>query len=138
MAAERTGAIHPLHAFLLAGAAPPFFGALLADRAYANSYQIQWSNFAAWLLAGGMLFTSFALLWALLALLAPAGRSRRRLLYALVLLATFVLGLVDCFVHAKDAWAVMPEGLVLSAIVAALALLAAWLGFSTLRAGDRP
>jgi len=51
-----------------------------------------------------------------------------------LLLATFVLGLIDCFQHAKDAWAVMPAGLVLSAIVFLLSCLAAWVGL-TPRAG---
>ncbi len=35
------GPIHPLHAFMLAGAVPLFLGALLSDIAYARSYQIQ-------------------------------------------------------------------------------------------------
>jgi uncharacterized membrane protein len=53
-----------------------------------------------------------------------------------VLLTTWVLGFVNAFIHAKDAWASMPAGLILSIIVAALAMAAIWLGFSTLRAGD--
>ena len=127
---------HPLHAFLVGGAVPPFLGGLLSDIAYARTYEIQWSNFAAWLIAGGMVFTGFALLWGLVVLIRAGWRRRRPLVYALVVLATFVLGLVNSFVHAKDAWATMPDGLVLSAIVAVLASLAAWIGFSTLRAGD--
>ena len=135
-AADRPArAIHPFHAFLLAGTIPPFVGGLLSDVAYARTYEIQWSNFAAWLIAGGMVFTGFALLWALLGLLGPDGRRRRRLVYLLVLAATFVLGFINSFVHAKDAWATMPDGLVLSAIVTVLALIATWMGFSTLRAG---
>jgi uncharacterized membrane protein len=134
VAAGSTTAIHPLHAFLLAGAVPPFLGGLLSDIAYARTYEIQWSNFAAWLIAGAMVFTGFALLWALIALVRE--RSRWGLVYAGVLLATFVLGLINNFVHAQDAYAVMPEGLVLSALVALLAAVATWIGFSTLRAGD--
>jgi uncharacterized membrane protein len=127
--------VHPVQAFLLAAALPLYLGALLSDLAYARSYQIQWSNFAAWLLAGAMVFTGFALLWALVDLLRVDLRRGRPLLSVLLLLATFGLGLVDNFVHARDAWATMPGGLVLSVIVFLLAAAAAWIGFASLRAG---
>jgi uncharacterized membrane protein len=45
----------------------------------------------------------------------------------------WVLGFVNAFVHAKDAWATMPEGLYLSAVAALLALVAAWIGYSGFR-----
>ena len=54
----------------------------------------------------------------------------------LLLLATFVLGFINSLVHAKDVWAAMPAGLVLSLIVAVLAIAATWIGFSSLRVGD--
>ena len=50
----------------------------------------------------------------------------------LLLLAAWVLGFVDELVHAKDAWASMPEGLIMSVLVAGLATAATVLGFSTL------
>mgnify|MGYP007026474366 FL=1 len=56
----------PLHAMLLAGTVPLFLGALLSDIAYYNSFQIQWANFAAWLIAGGLLFAGLALLLSLI------------------------------------------------------------------------
>ncbi len=129
--------IHPLHAVLLAGAVPLFLGALLSDWAYSASYQIQWKNFASWLIVGGLVFAGFALLAALIGLI-RGRRSRSSIAYVLILLAAFLLGFIDALVHAKDAWATMPEGLVLSAIVTLLILVATWLGFSTLRAGVTP
>jgi uncharacterized membrane protein len=129
--------IHPLHAFLLAASVPLFLGALLSDWAYSSSYEIQWTNFASWLLVGALVFAGFALLWGLIELLRGDRSWRGRPLIAfLVLLAAWILGFVDALVHAKDAWAKMPEALLLSIIVTALAIAAAWLGFSTLRAGD--
>ncbi|BBV97072.1 MULTISPECIES: DUF2231 domain-containing protein [Pseudomonas] len=125
----------PLHALLLAGSAPLFLGALLSDIAYLNSYQIQWSNFAAWLIAGGLVFCGLALLFALANLIRAARKSGRPTLYFVLLLMTWVLGLINAFEHAKDAWAVMPSGLVLSAIVTVLAVIAAWTGLSNLRSG---
>lgn len=136
--APRTGpkAIHPVHAVLLAATVPLYLGGLLSDLAYSNSYEIQWSNFAAWLIAGAMVFTGVSLLWAFIELLRSHPRRGRPLLYFLLLLGVFVLGLLNSFQHARDAWAVMPAGLVLSAIVAVLAILATWVGFSSLRAGE--
>jgi hypothetical protein len=66
----------PLHAMLLAGTVPLFLGALLSDIAYYNSFQIQWANFAAWLIAGGLLFAGLALLFALANLLLEQGDVR--------------------------------------------------------------
>lgn len=123
--------IHPVHAILLASILPLFFGALLSDWAYYSSYQMQWSNFASWLNAGALLFAGSALLWAVIDFFrADVVRGRLDALYLLVLLATFVLGFINALVHAKDAWAVMPEGLVLSILVFLLALASVWLGFS--------
>ncbi|MDQ7984346.1 MULTISPECIES: DUF2231 domain-containing protein [unclassified Pseudomonas] len=125
----------PLHAMLLAGTVPLFIGALLSDIAYQNSFQIQWANFAAWLIAGGLLFAGLALLFALANLIGAERKAGRPVLYFLLLLVTWVLGLINAFEHAKDAWAMMPTGLVLSAIVAVLAVITAWLGLSNLRSG---
>jgi len=120
---------------LLAGAVPLFLGAMISDIAYYNSYQIQWSNFAAWLIAGGLVFCGLALLFALANLISARRKAGRPTLYFLLLLVTWVLGLVNAFEHAKDAWAVMPSGLVLSVIVTVLAVVTAWLGLSNLRSG---
>ncbi|WP_409488336.1 DUF2231 domain-containing protein [Pseudomonas promysalinigenes] len=125
----------PLHAILLAGTVPLFLGALLSDIAYYMSYQIQWSNFAAWLIAGGLLFCGLALLFALANLVRARRKAGRPTIYLLLLLVTWVLGLINAFEHAKDAWAVMPAGLVLSVIVSILACVAAGLGLSDLRSG---
>lgn len=127
----------PLHAILLAGTVPLFLGALLSDIAYYQSYQIQWSNFASWLIAGALLLCGLALLFALVNLIRAPRKAGHPLVYFVLLLATFVLGLVNAFQHAKDAWAVMPTGLVLSVIVALLALAAAWIGLNTRSGGVR-
>jgi uncharacterized membrane protein len=126
----------PLHATLLAGTVPLFLGGLLSDIAYYNSYQIQWSNFAAWLIAGALLFCGLAVLCALGNLVRAPHKAGRPVAYLLLLVVTWVLGLVNAFEHAKDAWAVMPSGLILSVIVTVLACLAAWTGLTNLRSRD--
>jgi len=129
--------LHPLHAILLAFPLPLFLGALISDLAYRASFHIQWANFSSWLIAGGLLVGGFALLWALINLFrrGPA-RKGRLVVYFVVLLAMWGLGFVNALVHAKDAWATMPEGLYLSAITTLLALVAAWIGYSGFRTGE--
>ncbi|MBS7456888.1 DUF2231 domain-containing protein [Coralloluteibacterium stylophorae] len=126
-------ALHPFHAFLLAASVPLFLGALLADIAYARSYQVTWSHFASWLLAGGLVCAGVALLLALIGLVRAAPRRGHALLVFVLLLATWVLGFIDSLVHARDAWAVMPSAPVLSAIVTVLAAAATWIGFAGYR-----
>lgn len=125
----------PLHGTLLAGTVPLFLGALLSDIAYGQTYQIQWANFASWLIAGALVFCGFALLFALVNLLRAEHKGGRPVAYFLLLLGTWVLGLVNAFQHAKDAYAMMPAGLVLSAIITVLAIVATWIGLTNLRSG---
>jgi uncharacterized membrane protein len=129
-------AIHPVHAVLLAGTFTLFLSALLNDLAYWSTYHVQWTNFASWLIVGGLLLGGIALLFALVGLRHAGRRSRRSLLYLLLLLATWIVGFFNALVHAKDAWAAMPGGLVLSVIAVVLAGVATWLGFSSPRTGD--
>ncbi|RYJ64407.1 hypothetical protein EJA06_001030 [Pseudomonas songnenensis] len=126
---------NPLHGTLLAGTVPLFLGAMLSDIAYFKTYEIQWSNFAAWLIAGGLVFCGLALLFAVVNLIRARHRKGRPLAYFIVLLATWLLGFINALEHAKDAWATMPLGLVLSVIVTVLACAATWIGLSNLRDG---
>lgn len=129
--------IHPVHAVLLASTIPLFLGALLSDWAYSSTYEVQWTNFASWLIAGGLVFAGLALLWAIVDALRADTRGGRNWLYLGLLAATFLVGFLNALVHAKDAWAAMPAGLILSIVVLLLALAATWAGFSGFRAGER-
>lgn len=126
---------NPLHGTLLAGTVPLFLGALLSDIAYFRTYEIQWSNFASWLIAGGLVFCGLALLFALANLLRATHKGGRPMAYLVLLLATWVLGFINALEHAKDAWATMPLGLVLSVIVTLLAAVATWIGLAGERVG---
>ncbi|HWI24260.1 MAG TPA: DUF2231 domain-containing protein [Lysobacter sp.] len=127
---------HPAHAFLLAAMVPLFVGAAINDYAYTSSAQVQWLNFANWLIAGGLVFAGGALLCVVAGLV--RGYRGHYVFDFVLLLALWILGFIDALVHARDAWASMPTGLVLSVVVAALACIAAWLGFSRLRVRGMP
>nr|WP_245215691.1 DUF2231 domain-containing protein [Pararoseomonas baculiformis] len=129
--------IHPLHAILLAFPLPLFLGALASDFAYSATYQVQWANFSSWLIAGGLLVGAFVVLWALVNLFRSARpRTGRSIAYFVVLLAMWALGFINALVHAKDAWATMPEGLYLSGITSLLALVASWIGYAGFQARE--
>ena len=126
-----SNSIHPIHAIFLAFVFPLFFGTLVADIAYWRTAESQWSNFAQWLNAGGLLMGGFALLAALVSLLLRRkGASRGPLVYFLILFACLIVGLVDAFIHSQDAWAIMPEALWWSGTAALFALIASWFGYS--------
>lgn len=122
-----------MHVIVVFAALPLFLGALISQSAYAASYQVQWTNFAAWLMAAGLVVVGFALLWALYDTVRRAAADRPGLLYLAVLFMAFGVGFATALVQAKDAWAAMPAALWLSA-VALLALLSAGvLGWQALR-----
>lgn len=127
--------LHPFHGILLGGAFAFFFATLLSDFAYIASYHIQWSNFASWLIIAGLLFSALILLAAVVSLLRPAYRVKAFVIYTVLLLLICALALLNALIHARDAWAVMPTGAVLSGIVMLLAALASWLGFSRFGVG---
>lgn len=129
----RPRAIHPVHAVLLAGTIPLFLGALLSDWAYSASYHVQWTNFASWLTLGALIFAGLALLWAVI----DALRKRGGWIYFALVFLTFATGIVSALIHAKDAWAAMPAGFILSGVALLLALAATAAGFSGWRTGEK-
>jgi uncharacterized membrane protein len=110
-----------------------FLSAALSDAEYASTYEIQWSNFASWLIAGGLVLGGIALLFAIVDLSRPARRVPGVGIYFAILLATWIVGFFNALMHARDAWGSMPGGLVMSVITAVLACLATWFGFATPR-----
>jgi uncharacterized membrane protein len=122
--ARPVGAAHPLVHLLVAYPLVCFTGALAADIAYVRTTQIVWADFAVWLIAGGLLLGGIGLV---AAVLTRGGGA----LFRLGLVLTFALGLVNAFVHSRDAWtSVVPSGITLSAITAILALVTAWAGLT--------
>lgn len=131
-----SGVLHPIHGALLAGALPLYLGGLLSDYAYSSTYHVQWTNFASWLIAGGLVFNGLALLWSLIRLIITRHRSGIMVAHVFLLLITWALGFYNSLIHAKDAWATMPTGMVLSIIVVILACASTWVGFAKFGVGS--
>ncbi len=124
----RSPEMNPLHAILLAFPVALFTSALVTDIAYLRTEELQWTNFSAWLIAGGLLFNGVVLAWAVVSLvLGFKGRDRlRHTIYACLLTALFVCGLVNSFQHSRDGWSsVGTFGLLLSIASMLLAMAAA-------------
>ena len=117
---------------------PLLLGALLSDWAYSVSYEVQWINFASWLIAGALLFLGAALLVTFVRAMLVVATLRRPVwvLFGLILI-TFVVGFINALVHAKDAGATMPDGLLLSVVVFILVVLSMGYGFAEPRVGER-
>lgn len=127
----RPRAVHPLQAILLGFPLPLYLGTLISDIAYWRSAQIQWANFAQWLNAAGLVAAGLAMLALLVALIRHRGtlHGRAALTGGLIWILAWGTGLMNAFVHARDAWGAMPDALWWSAASTLLALLATWAGF---------
>jgi uncharacterized membrane protein len=138
----RTGiARHPVTPFLLPVPIVCFVGALITDLAYDSSGgNLQWVNFSSWLLAAGLFFGGIvALLMVIDLVRIPQLRSSDGWAGFALLIAAWVVELINSFVHARDGWtAVVPLGLILSAIGALQILIFGWLWHETRYEGERP
>ena len=125
--------LHTFHSLILAFPIALFFSGLLADIAYLRTAEIQWTNFAAWLIVEGLVFGGIAAAWALVAALLglkSPGRNRR-LVYFGVLAVMWLLGLINAFKHSQDGWSsVGAFGLILSILCTLLAFVAGVIAFT--------
>lgn len=134
---DRPITAHPVHGILSAYPLALFTAALVADIAYANSANMQWANFAVWLIAGGCAMGVLAALVGIGDTLVnrrrrqPRGSSGAWAIHGIGTLLMLALGIVNGFIHSRDAWtSVVPTGLTLSVIVSILALVTSWLGYT--------
>lgn len=99
-----------------------FLGALVFDVIYARSAEILWVKTAAWLIAIGLLSAVLPRLINLVRVWFPGSTQRaagEMIGFWLNLLAIAV-AITNAFVHSRDAFGVMPEGVWLSALTVAL------------------
>lgn len=120
----------PLSPVVLAVPTVCFVGTLLTDLAYWKTAVMMWADFSAWLVSTGVVFGFIALIvWIVDLLRGPFVRAQLPWWpYAIAYLIALVLGVVNMFMHTRDAWtSVVPWGLALSAIAAVILLVAGWM-----------
>ncbi|WP_062734639.1 DUF2231 domain-containing protein [Sphingobium abikonense] len=134
---HRRPLMHPLHGLLLAWPVAMFPAALISDITYLQTAEIQWTNFSAWLITGGLLGGGFSLLWSIVALFRHKGSARSRTgICAILLVLMMIAGLVNAFQHSRDGWSsVGATGLILSIISSIFAVAAGWIAFAGYREG---
>jgi len=122
---------NPIHGMLAAIPFACFTGTLVTDITYANTADMQWANFSAWMLVAGLVFGVLAGIAGLI----DFGRHKTFRLerpgwpHALGNLLVLVLAVFNALVHSRDAYtSVMPAGLVLSIITVIVLLVTEWLG----------
>lgn len=119
-----TGPIpRPLHPFFVGLGGALLMAALVTDSLYSSNSLMQWANFSAWLITGGLVLALIATIVLLIELALGLTGPIRWLDFAL-LAGAAILSLVNVFVHTRDAWtSVVPGGITLSVIVTILLLI---------------
>lgn len=122
---------HPIHATLAPFPIVCFTLTLLADIAYWQTSHLMWQRFAEWLLLAGIVFGVLAAVAGAIDFLvrrevrAPGAAWPHAIGSVIVL----ILAIVNSFVHAGDGWtAVVPTGLILSAVTVAVMIVSDWFG----------
>src|SRR5882757_7023348 len=116
----------PIHSMLASFSAAYFAGALVTDLVYWQMPDVLWERFSIWLIAAGLIMAGLATVAYVIDL---AGRRRinrpawpRAIGYGLAVL----LAVTNAFLHSRDGYtAVVPTGLMLSALVVVVLVLTA-------------
>jgi uncharacterized membrane protein len=127
--AEFSGA-RLLHPFFISLGGTLLMAAMFTDYMYSRNALMQWTNFSAWLIAGGLVLALVAAIVLLVeVLLGRAGPIRW--LDFILLGAAAMLSIGNVLVHTRDAWtSVVPTGFLLSVIVFILLLIAGVRGWT--------
>jgi uncharacterized membrane protein len=128
-----------LHPFFVGLGGALLMAALFSDYMYYSNALIQWSNFSAWLILGGLILALVAGIFLVIDVI--LGRTGPIKWPDFTLLAVAAaLSIVNELIHTRDAWTtVVPTGITLSVIVSILLLIAGLRGWSVtaVRAADR-
>ncbi len=122
---------HPIHAMLVPIPMVCFIGTLINDIVYWQTAAMMWANISAWLLTVGLIVSIFVVIAGLVDFF---GDRRVRAipsawLHGLGNGIALLLAIVDAFVHSRDAYtSVVPDGLILSALVVLILAVTSWLG----------
>jgi uncharacterized membrane protein len=116
----------PMHPRIVGLGAALLIGAFATDLEYARSELFQWENFSVWLITAGLLFAAvaaFALVFDAVLRRAITIDWPRFCGFT----AAVLLSVLNAFVHSRDAYtAVVPQGVILSGVVAVILLALGW------------
>ena len=116
----------PIHSILVSFSAAYFAGALVTDIVYWQMPDVMWERFSIWLVTAGLIMAGLATIAYVIDLAGGRRIDRpawpRAIGYAIAVL----LALTNAFVHSRDGYtAVVPTGLMLSALVVVVLVLTA-------------
>ena len=119
-----------LHPPFVSAAAVLLIAAFVTDYMYYSTSLMQWANFSAWLLVGGLVVALIAAIFLLVdVLLGHTGPIH--LVEFIVMALVAILSIFNAFIHSRDAWtSVVPTGIILSAISAILLIIMSFRGWS--------
>ena len=111
--------------------------ALLTDLAFWQTIDLMWQNFSSWLLFAGLVFGGLAIVAGIIDLVRQETRDNGPEAVQIVgFLVVLVLAFFNSLVHAGDGWtAVVPNGLILSAVTVLAMIVTLWLGRHALTRG---
>jgi uncharacterized membrane protein len=111
---------------LVSFSAAYFTGALVTDVVYWQMPDVVWERFSIWLITAGLIMAGLAVIAYLIDLLSGRQIDRPALPRAVGYLLAVLIALFNAFVHSRDGYtAVVPTGLMLSALVVAVLILTA-------------
>jgi uncharacterized membrane protein len=124
---------HPIHPMLVPFPIACFVGAFVTDLVYWRTADMMWETFSVWLITAGLIMGGFAALAGATDFL--ANRRIRALTpawpHALGNTLALGLSLINAFVHSRDGYiSVVPQGLILSALVVVILAFTGWMGWS--------
>ena len=118
-----------LHPRLIGPGAALLIAAFATDLLYWWTLLPEWETFSIWLLMGGLILAALASLALLLDVLLRQARRIDWWRFGAIA-AAVLLAILNAFVHSRDGYtAVVPQGLLLSAIVTVLLLAIGWRGW---------
>ena len=132
-----------LHPFFVGLGGALLMSALFTDTMYSSNSLMQWSNFSAWLILGGLVLALVAAVALVIDIFAFGTGPISWIDFGLLGSAA-ILSIFNELVHTRDAWtSVVPTGVTLSLIVTVLLLIVGVRGWTVTRdriaeAGERP
>jgi uncharacterized membrane protein len=119
----------PILKFLVWFSAAYFTGALVTDLAYWQMLNVMWERFSIWLIVAGLILAGLATVTYVVGLASSRQIEGPAWPGVVGYAIAGLLSLLNAFVHSRDAYtAVVPTGLMLSALVVVVLLLTALVG----------